>query len=77
MVVDWHNLKKTRLFCPEQKGTHWMKDLDCKFSRSGVLIVDVLEETFTTVRACLRTSQHHPFVRSEIDKNYSKEFLKD
>lgn len=57
--------KKVR---PEQKCRALLKELICRFSQPGDLVVDLFAGTFSTAMACMELPKHRIFVGCEDEK---------
>lgn len=71
-VLNFKNLKKSRLLCPEHKSVHWILDELRKFSRHGALVVDIFRGKVATAKVCLITLQHRCFVGCGTDQDCFK-----
>lgn len=58
---------KTQALRPEQKPLALLKELICRFSQQGDLVVDLFSGTFSTAVAAFSLPQHRRFVGCELD----------
>ena len=63
---DKGNLSSLR---PEQKPVSLMKELICKYSKGGDIVVDMFGGTFSTAKACLELPEHRIFVGCDNDSS--------